>query len=311
MNKIIVSWSNGFLWFHFSKYLLNAWNEIIWLHRPILKNVNKDLTLMREKILQNFASYQCVTVDKFSISNINEIVKNSLVDVFIHVAGNANVRDFVDNPASNINKEIELFSNVIEWCRQGWVKKFIYTSSTFTSFADDENKGIVNPYSATNKSKEVVARSYDTYYNMKTIWLRLPGIYWPYSRDDTIINVFVSKLLNNGVADIYWDPNSKIPLIDVWSLCDWFGTILNSNLELSWVYSIKPINAVSINDIISIIHQVTGRHLLTKYCPISNLYSVHPTLHIQNDRYSIVELENNIKCSLIETIEWLFHNKKA
>jgi len=34
------------------------------------------------------------------------------------MAGNSNVRDFIENPALKLRKEIELFINTIDACRQ-------------------------------------------------------------------------------------------------------------------------------------------------------------------------------------------------
>lgn len=310
MDKILINWSHGFLWFHLSKHLLEKWDEIIWVNRLSSFKTEQEISIdshmkpVREQLLKNFAHYSSFGLSPWDKDGFYHLLQDTPIETFIHMAGNSNVRNFIEDPALKIGQELDLFITTIDACRQHWVKKFVYASSTFTNFADDESCNVLNPYTAANKAKEIVARSYDTYYGLQTIWLRLPGVYWPYSRENTIINIFLSKLMNNQPVDIYWDPDVKISLIEADVLSHRLRTLLLSNEKASGIYCINPTHMVSVNDIIRLITQTTGKSISTNYYPMTNLYSVHPAMNIQNNRYKPIGLDtSNIEDSLIQTIQ--------
>jgi len=124
-------------------------------------------------------------------------------DMIIHCAANCIIRDVIRDP-SLTKENIDLTFDIMELARRSNCKKVILFSSSRVTHNED------NPYIASKKFLENMARAYKDCYNIDYIIIR-PETVW--GRNDNPVRViphWISCAFDNQAIDIYGDKNKKL-----------------------------------------------------------------------------------------------------
>ncbi len=212
--NIVVTGSSGFIGFHTVKKLSKNKNFKIFGIDNQNNYYDVKLKRDREKILKKIKNYSFTKLDITNFSKLNTFFKKNKINIVIHLAAQAGVRDSVKNPNKYFTNNIIGFFNIIQVSNLYKIKHLLFasTSSVYGSqnkFPLKENVDINKPlsfYAASKISNETIAYSYSNIFQLPCTCLRFFTVYGPYGRPDMALYKFTSliktrktlKLYNNG-----------------------------------------------------------------------------------------------------------------
>lgn len=135
----------------------------------------------------------------------------STIDLIIHLAANARVRESVKKPEQAADNITTTF-NVLEFARKNNVPRIIFASSRETYgniTADTYTEDMVrveeceSPYTASKLAGEALVEAYSRCYNIAHLTIRFSNVYGMYDDSERVIPTFVRHALQNEVLDVY------------------------------------------------------------------------------------------------------------
>ena len=264
MKKILVTGAAGFIGWKTSEKLLERGFEVIGID-----NMNNyyDVRLKEWRLNQllphkNFKFYKVDIEDREALK---ELFKSNKFDAIINLAARAGVRYSIENPYIYYTTNVMGTLNLLELAKDFNVPKFALasTSSLYAGqpmpFKEDlpVNQPI-SPYAASKKAAEVLCYTYHYLYGIDVTVLRYFTVYGPAGRPDMSIFRFIKWIMEDKPVQIYGDGTQSRDFTYVDDIAE--GTIK----------ALKPLgyeiinlgggkNPVSLNKVIDIIEQYTGR----------------------------------------------------
>jgi len=211
--KILITGVAGFIGFHLVDRLCKEGYDIIGID-----NLNDyyDIGLKEDRLNElkphidskKFIFYK---EDITALKNLENLFKDSQIDLVIHLAAQAGVRYSLENPHVYIQSNIVGFMNILECCRYHKVDRLIYASSSSVyggnkkiPFSEDDRvDSPISIYAATKKSNELMAYTYSYLYNINMIGLRFFTVYGPWGRPDMSPHIFTDSIINNKKIKIF------------------------------------------------------------------------------------------------------------
>lgn len=166
--NILVTGASGFI----GQYLV----------RHLLETTSHSITgISRSKPDMEDDSYTHLGLDMTRPGWTSDI--SGAFDVIIHLAQSEYYRDFPDHADELYSVNVHATFELLEWCRQAGVRKFIYSSTGNVyspgrdEFSEDDECTPASMYAATKLSAEHLAMQYAGFFNV--IVMRLFGVYGP------------------------------------------------------------------------------------------------------------------------------------
>ena len=201
--KILITGSDGFIGFNFSKFLLVNTNfKIIGLDN-FNDYYDVNLKRNRNKILLKFKNYKFKKIDICNNKNLNKIFKKEKFDFVFHFAAQAGVRYSIKNPRKYIDSNYIGFFNILENSNFYKVKRLFYASSSSIYGENSQfplkEKYLTYPkniYGLSKKSNEELSEFYHRYYGLRSIGLRFFTVYGEWGRPDMMMIKYISAFFN-------------------------------------------------------------------------------------------------------------------
>ena len=192
-------------------------------------------------------------------------------DYVFHQAAQAGVRkswgrDFEIYTRDNILATQRL----LEYYKDCEIKKFVYASSS-SVYGDaelpmNENRLLkpVSPYGVTKLAAETLCYLYYKNYGVPTASLRYFTVYGPRQRPDMAIHLFVKAILNDEEITVYGDGTQTrdFTFVDDVVEANVLAAICDARGE---VFNVGGGTRISVNELIEIMENVTGRKAIVKY----------------------------------------------
>ena len=289
MRKVLVTGCAGFIGYHLAKKLLSNSFYVVGID-----NINSYYDVkLKETRLENLntdPNFKFYKKDLSDESNIAFFSDN--FDIVINLAAQAGVRYSIDNPHSYTMSNLVGFANILEIARNT-NSQLIY-ASTSSVYGANENQPFkeaniadhpIQYYAATKRANEIMAHSYSSMYEIKTIGLRFFTVYGPFGRPDMALFKFTKNILegkpiqvfNNGqhVRDFtYVDDiaNGIYACIDYnfhghsnWSAKDPSPEISKAPFR---VFNLGNSNPIKLLDYISIIEELLEKKAQIEFLPL-------------------------------------------
>jgi UDP-glucose 4-epimerase len=261
--KVLVTGCAGFIGSHLTEYLLKEGHEVTGIdcftdyYAKELKEKNLSVALQH----QNFT---------FLHNNLSDMTEFPDVDIVFHQAAQAGVRSSWGKDFSIYSRNnIEATQRLLEWYTNTKVKKFVYASSLrvrrcFSSMHEEMRLQPVSPYGVSKLAAEHLCYLYWKNFQVPTISLRYFTVYGPRQRPDMGINTFVKSIMEENEISIYGDGTQTrdFTYIDDVIRADILAAMSNVSGE---VFNIGGGNRISLNDLISVIEQATGKKAFVRY----------------------------------------------
>ena len=210
MSRYLVTGAAGFIGFHLSRRLMERGETVVGLDN-LNDYYDVSLKQARLEILNSESAFEFQQLELADRDAIATLFDQQKVDVVIHLAAQAGVRYYLENPAAYIDSNLVGFGNILEGCRYGGVKHLVYASSSSvygsnkkTPFSVEDNVDHpISLYAATKKANELMAHTYSHLYQLPTTGLRFFTVYGPWGRPDMALFKFTKAILDGRPIDVY------------------------------------------------------------------------------------------------------------
>ncbi|MCX8130437.1 MAG: SDR family NAD(P)-dependent oxidoreductase [Clostridia bacterium] len=196
------------------------------------------------------------------------------VDIVVHLAALAGVRRSLSNPLEYIDIDIKGTVNLLEFCRNYGVEKFVFASSSSVygsnpvPFSEDQNTcSQVSPYAASKAAGELFCKTYNTLFGIPVVCLRFFTVYGPRQRPEMAIHNF-TRLIHEGLEIPVYDNGTSYR--DYTYIDDILNGILAAmELKCSFeIFNLGNSSPVKLNTLIELIEEQLSKPAKRKNLPL-------------------------------------------
>lgn len=311
--KILITWSSGFIGFHLSKKLLELGHEIIGLDNEN-SYYNPHIKQQRREMLTKYPNFSFFLGDINNIKDIENCFRQFPdISKICHLAAQAWVRKSMESPQLYIQTNLIGFINLIETAKKFTIQHIVYASSS--SVYGEQGKGPLNEvsstenplsiYAMTKKGNELIASIYAKESKIWFIGLRLFSVYGPMWRPDMMYSICIDKLLKNRPLEIYWDGSSMRDWTHIDDIVDGIIKAVNYQSTQHEIFNLGSGKPISITTMLEVIEQLAQKKIIKNYKTANN-YDVSSTFadytkaqkHL--NRKPKISFEQGIKNILLE-----------
>lgn len=265
MNTILVTGCAGFIGSHLSEALLQQGHTVVGIDcldsfYPLVykkHNLNE---------LNKFPTFTFNLGDISDLDFLSQIFSKQKIDMVIHLAAKAGVRNSALEPAEYITVNEIGTVNILQTMRLHGINKMVYASSSSvygeqSSVPFSESNPVLSPvsiYANTKISGELLCKNYCHLYNFDISCLRFFTVYGPRQRPEMAIHNFTSKIVHDLPITVYGDGSSSRDYTYVDDIVD--GIIgAHSALNGFNIFNIGNSYPVKLSTLIETIEVVVGK----------------------------------------------------
>ena len=217
MPSILVTGAAGFIGAKVCEFLLADGHEVVGLD-----NLNDayDVRLKKWRLggLEGKAGFTFHELDICHRETLRKLFdgnsrENRRFDAIINLAARAGVRQSIENPWVYFDTNVTGTLNLLEFCKEFRIKKFILASSSSLygannprPFSEDANtNGPLSPYAASKKAAEALCYTYHYLSGIDVTVLRYFTVYGPAGRPDMSPFRFVQWISEGRPVVVYGD----------------------------------------------------------------------------------------------------------
>ena len=209
--KYLVTGCAGFIGWKVTEFLLAMGHTIVGIDNL---NAAYDTQVKQWRLQQlegtpNFEFHRSDICDQVALRDLF----NTDYDAVINLAARAGVRQSVENPWVYVDTNVTGTLNLLEFCREFDIQKFVLasTSSLYGAnnplpFSEEANTdGPLSPYAASKKGAESLCHSYHHLYGIDVTIFRFFTVYGPAGRPDMSAFRFVQWISEGKPVIVYGD----------------------------------------------------------------------------------------------------------
>jgi len=211
------------------------------------------------------------------VNDIKLLLKSSKgFDIIYHLAAEANVNKFYDNPLiSNANTSGSTLS-VLQCARENGISRVLLASTEwiYGSLEGSESEQITeetsyaqNPdhlYTSSKIAAELFCKNYKTLYGVNYTIMRYGIPFGERARKETVTPIFISKILSNDEIMIHGDGSQTRQFIYVRDLAEGNASCVKEEAK-NQVFNINGREKVRVIDIVTTLEEILGRKAKVKF----------------------------------------------
>lgn len=268
---LLVTGAAGFIGYHVSRKLAERGERVIGVD-SLTDTYGADLKRRRLVQLSTFPSFRFEKIDLNDRDALVEAIRGEPVRTVIHLAGQSNVRQGLEQPHAYIDSNVRGHLNVLEHGRHaGALQTLIYASSS--SVYGDRNAppfredGITDHptslYGATKKTQEMMSEIYAEIFRVPQIGLRLFSVYGPWGRPDTACWQFTESILRRRPIRVFDNGEMDRDFIYIDDAVNGILAIADATVApdtpLHRIYNVGTGRTVGILEVVGILEGILGR----------------------------------------------------
>ena len=313
--KILITGCAGFIGMHLSKKLLRQNYDILGIDN-LNEYYSVGLKNDRLSLLNSYENFKFIKVDIADKESLNAVFKNNQIDKVVNLAAQAGVRYSIINPNAYIESNILGFMNILECCRSYGIKGLIYASSSSVYGAKSkipfsEVSNLNNPasiYAASKISNELMAKTYNNLYGLKSTGLRFFTVYGPWGRPDMAYYLFTEKILKNKTIKIFNYGKMERDYTYIDDIVNGIEIAIKKNYKYE-IFNLGNNRTESLLDMLHIIEGLIGKKAKIKLQPMQ-LGDVKKTFANINKARDLLSYAPNtlLKDGLQKFLKWYLNN---
>jgi UDP-glucuronate 4-epimerase len=277
MANYLVTGAAGFIGSRVSELLLEEGHTVIGCDNL---NTAYDVRIKNWRLdrLKNRADFRFVLTDISAWENLSELNRTAdgnpvRLDAIINLAARAGVRQSVLDPWAYFSTNLTGTLNLLEFCRQEGIPKFILasTSSVYGSDAPlptPESAGSdspLQPYAASKKSAEVLCHSYHFLHGIDVTVFRYFTVYGPAGRPDMSMFRFVQWIREGRILRLMGDGEQSRGFTYIDDIAR--GTIMGLKPFGYEIINLGGHETIKIIDLIHLLEDQIGKKALIEQFP--------------------------------------------
>ena len=275
----------------------------------------KEYRLKKLVQLPNFSFHRFDIADRAAFSG-NSPLRQTQYDAVINLAARAGVRQSVENPWVYVDTNVTGTLNLLEYCREQKIPKFILASTSSVYGGDAplptpetySSDLPLQAYAATKKSAEVLCHVYHYLNGLDVTVFRYFTVYGPAPRPDMVMFRFTQWLIEGRKLRLNGDGEQSRGFTYVEDIAR--GTILGLKPMGYEIINLGGHEVIKINDLIHMLEDLTGLKADIEY------YPAHPADMSTNwadvsKAQRILDWKPNIglKQGVANLVEWYKHER--
>ena len=274
MANYLVSGAAGFIASRVIDMLLKAGHAVVGVDNM---NDAYDVRMKNYRLKQleqcpNFTFHRLDIAERAAFSDKSPL-RQQKYDAVINLAARAGVRQSVENPWVYVDTNVTGTLNLLEYCREQKISKFILasTSSIYGSDAPlptPESYSSDLPlqvYAATKKSAEVLSYAYHYLYDLDITIFRYFTVYGPAPRPDMVMFRFTQWLSEGQKLKVNGDGEQSRGFTYADDIAR--GTILGLKPLGYEIINLGGHEVIKINELIRLLESLIGRKAIIEYYP--------------------------------------------
>ena len=273
MGVFLVTGAAGFIASRVCEFLLNEGHQVVGIDNL---DAAYDIRLKRWRLdrLAGNKSFIFYLEDICNRPVLKEIIrKTPHPDAVINLAAKAGVRDSVLNPWAYYDTNLTGTLNLLEFCRQYDIPKFILasTSSIYGQNAryptpESANSSLpLQPYAASKKAAEVLCHSYHYLYGLDITVLRYFTVYGPAGRPGMSMFRFTQWITEGKPVVIYGDGRQTRGFTYLDDIAT--GTILALKSLGYEIINLGGHQTITVLDLVHRLENLIGKKAVLEYQP--------------------------------------------
>ena len=273
MNQYLITGGAGFIGSTLANHLSNE-NSVI---------VIDDLSMGKEENLLKCSNLEFINGSVTDEKLMEDILSNNKFDYIFHLAAIASVADSVERPVETHQINFESVLMLLELIRkyQKDLKRLVFSSSAAV-YGDEptlpkKEESVIRPltpYAVDKFAAEQYVLDYNHLYGVKTSAVRFFNVYGPNQNPESpysgVISILVDryKKMQNGEEaqfTLFGDGSQSRDFVFVEDVIQALLLVATKEEALGRQFNVGTGNALTLNDLISVIDEALGINLRVKY----------------------------------------------
>jgi UDP-glucose 4-epimerase len=257
--KILITGGSGFIGSHIVDVLLEQNHEVVIydLEKPGFHQKCKNI------------------VD--DVNNTERLINSSRgFDLIYHLAAEANVNRFYDNPLISNSNTSNTTLSVLECARKNNISRVLLASTEWIygsidgnekDFITEETPYAQNPdhlYTSSKIASELFCRNYKTLYGVNYTIMRYGIPFGERARVETVTPIFINKIMKNEEITIHGDGSQTRQFIYVRDLAEGNAGCIKKEGE-NQIFNINGREKVRVIDIVTTLEEIMGKKAKVKF----------------------------------------------
>ncbi|BAH06888.1 NAD-dependent epimerase/dehydratase family protein [Clostridium kluyveri] len=265
MKIILVTGGAGFIGSNICDKLLDLNYRVVNLdnfnsyYNPKIKEKNIEKALKSDK-------YTLYRGDILNKDLLNNIFDENNVELVIHLAAMAGVRNSLKDPLEYVDVDIKGTVNLLQICVERGVKKFINASSSSVyginhkiPFSEEDNVELqISPYAAAKRAAELFCSTYTRLHDINIACLRFFTVYGPRQRPEMAIHMFTKSIYEGKSINMFGDGSSKRDYTYIDDVVDGIVSLIDKDFKFE-VFNFGNSQTISLLDLIKTIENIVGK----------------------------------------------------
>ncbi len=275
MNRpvILVTGGSGFIGSHLCEKLVARGVETVNLDN-FCDNYDPAIKERNISGLHNNHFYHLYRGDIRDNRILDQIFANHPIEIMIHLAALAGVRQSLAKPRDYVSVDIEGAVNLLEYAAKHRIKRFLFGSSS-SVYGDnpvpfkegDRLERPLSPYAAAKISGEMFCRAYHQLYGFSIGCLRFFTVYGPRQRPEMAIHQF-TKLIDSGLeVPLFGEGDSERDYTYIDDVIQ--GILAAMEVPYSFeVFNLGNSRTISLSELVKIIGDAVGKEPCPTRMPV-------------------------------------------
>ena len=266
-SKVLVTGGAGFIGSHLVSRLLNDGLDVVALDNLFTGKLENIKTHLDNSHLH------FVKGDMRTRSVLNRSVTQ--VDCVFHLAAIASVPFSVKDPLLTNDVNVTGTLNLLKACSDSGAKRFVFASSCAVYGEphclplDEKHSTLpISPMAVSKLAAEHYCRIFHETYGLETVILRLFNVYGirqSLGDEGAVIAKFIERLSNKAPLVIYGDGSQTRDFVHVNDVVEAFVLASQKEKAAGDVFNVGSGTSTTVNDLVKVLQNATGRHLEVKY----------------------------------------------
>lgn len=242
----------------------------------VLDNLNDDYSLSvkigNSSLFLNDCRVKVYIGDIGDKSVLEKIFKNNPIDIVVHLAAIAGVRESISNPYKYFANNLLGTTVLLQAIMENGIRKVVFSSSSSVygelsrgSFSEYEQALFPrSPYALSKYLCERICAEYSALFNINIFSLRFFTVYGPRQRPDMAISKFITRIIDEKELHIFGTGESMrdYTYIDdvVWGIIRSIEVVRGFE-----IINIGSSNPISLMDLVSQLEKIIGKKAIIKF----------------------------------------------